>query len=180
LPQLLSKDVFPDKMGKAKRATRGRTSASKESSARQASLPGSARPKEGEQGELAFLSRATDLGFALSLPYGHMQRYDFIVDSGKNIWRVQVKTSNHMLNGLYLVGIHHRAKRSAHAYTASEIDFVAAYILPEQTWYILPVREVTEHRSLLFRPKGYPRRDPYAHYREAWYLLREPDGLVFG
>ncbi|MGB6677684.1 MAG: group I intron-associated PD-(D/E)XK endonuclease [Terriglobales bacterium] len=168
-------------MPKPKRATRGRTPASEESRAQQTSQKkGSARPKEGEQGELAFLSKASSLGFALSLPYGHMQRYDFLVDSGKNIWRVQVKTTKHMLNGLYLVGIHHRANRSAHAYTASEIDFVAVYILPEKTWYILPVREVTDHRSLLFRPKGYHRPDPYAHYREAWHLLREPDGLVFG
>jgi hypothetical protein len=167
-------------MGKPKRASRGRTPASEESRARQASKKGSAKPKEGEQGELDFLSKASSLGFALSLPYGHMQRYDFIVDTGKHTWRVQVKTTKHMLNGLYLVGMHHRANRSAHAYTASEIDFVAVYIEPEKTWYILPVRAVTEHRSLLFRPKGYARRDPYAHYREAWHLLHEPDGLVFG
>jgi len=167
-------------MLKPKRASRGRTPASGESRARQTSLQGSARPKEGERGELAFLSKASNLGFALSLPYGHMQRYDFVVDCGKNIWRVQVKTTTHMLNGLYLVGMHHRAKRRARSYTKSEIDFVAAYILPEKTWYILPVREVTEHRQLLFRPKGYARRDPYAHYREAWHLLRKPDGLVFG
>ena len=168
-------------MGKPRRASRGRTPASEESHARQTPQQnGSARPKEGEQGELAFLSKASSLGFALSLPYGHMQRYDFLVDRGRNIWRVQVKTTKHMLNGLYLVGVHHRANRSAHTYTASEIDFVAVYILPEKTWYILPVREVTEHRSLLFRPKGYARRDPYAHYREAWHLLRQPDGLVFG
>ena len=167
-------------MGKPRRASRGRTPASQESRARQASKKGSAKPKEGEQGELDFLSKASSLGFAVSLPYGHMQRYDFVVDSGKNIWRVQVKTTNHMLNGLYLVGMHHRANRRVRAYTASEIDFVAVYILPEKTWYILPVREVTEHRSLLFRPKGYTRRDPYAHYREAWHLLRQPDGLIFG
>jgi hypothetical protein len=109
-----------------------------------------------------------------------MQSYDFVVDGGHNLWRVQVKTTKHMLNGLYLAGIHHRANRRAHAYTKSEIDFVAVYILPEQTWYILPVSEVTEHKSLLFRPQGYARRDPYAHYREAWHLLRQPDGLVFG
>jgi len=168
-------------MGKPRRASRGRIRASQESSAQQASQQkGAAKPKEGERGELAFLCKATSLGFALSLPYGHMQRYDFVVDCGRNLWRVQVKTTEHMLNGLYLVGVHHRANRMAHPYTASEIDFVAVYILPEQTWYILPVREVTEHRSLLFRPHGYTRRDPYAHYREAWHLLRQPDGLVFG
>ena len=167
-------------MSKAKRAPRGRIPASEESRARRASQKGSARPKEGEQGELAFLSKASNLGFALSLPYGHMQRYDVVVDSGLNMWRVQVKTTDHMLNGLYLVGVHHRANRKARAYTESEIHFVAVYILPEQTWYILPVREVTEHRQLLFRPRGYARRDPYAHYREAWHLLRQPDGLVSG
>jgi hypothetical protein len=168
-------------MGKARRAFRGRTPASQESPAQQAALKtGMACQKQGELGELAFLSKASSLGFDLSLPYGQGRRYDFVVDCGRNLWRVQVKTTEHMLNGLYLVGIHHRANRRAHNYTESEIDFVAIYILPEQTWYILPVREVTEHRSLLFRPKGYHRRDPYAHYREAWHLLREPDGLVFG
>ena len=70
-------------MGKPKRASRGRTPASEESCARQASKKGSAKPKEGEQGELAFLSKASSLGFALSLPYGHMQRYDFIVEIGR-------------------------------------------------------------------------------------------------
>lgn len=36
------------------------------------------------------------------------------------------------------------------------------------------MREVTEHKSLLFRPEGYARRDPYAHDREALHLLRQP------
>ncbi len=152
--------AIPEKMPKPKRATLGRTPASEESRARRASNKGSARPKEGEQGELAFLSKASSLGFALSLPYGHMQRYDFVVDSGKNIWRVQVKTTEHMLNGLYLVGMHHRANRSAHAYTASEIDFVAVYILPEKTWYILPVREVTSTGTYSFVPKATPAATP--------------------
>jgi hypothetical protein len=67
-----------------------------------------------------------------------------------------------------------------HAYTESEIDFVAVYIVPEDTWYILPVREALERQVLLFRPTGYPNADPYAYYREAWHLLREPDGLTFG
>jgi hypothetical protein len=42
------------------------------------------------------------------------------------------------------------------------------------------VREVENRQMLMFRPKGYRRPDIYAHYREAWHLLREPDGLIFG
>jgi hypothetical protein len=126
------------------------------------------------------MHKATSLGFPLALPYGHLHRYDFIVESGKNLWRVQVKSSNFMIRGLYRLVIYRRTSRAGHAYSESEIDFVAVYIIPEETWYILPVRELLGRQTLLFRPKGYSRPDPYARYREAWHLLREPDGLTFG
>jgi hypothetical protein len=126
------------------------------------------------------MHKATSLGFPLSLPYGHLHRYDFVVEGGKKLWRVQVKTSRFMMRGLYRVCIYHTTKRVGQAYTESEIDFVAVYIIPEDTWYILPVREILERRTLFFRPNGYTGSDPYAHYREAWHLLREPDGLTLG
>jgi hypothetical protein len=167
-------------MGKARRASRGRIPASEESSAQQASLQnGTAYLKKGEIGELAFLHKGASLGFALSLPYG-THPYDFVVESGRNLWRVQVKSVACMAEGLYHVAIRHRTEHRPQAYTESEIDFAAVYIIPEGTWYILPVREVMGRTTLHFRPKGYARRDPHAYYREAWHLLREPDGLVFG
>ena len=167
-------------MGKAKRASRRRTPASEEGRVRQTSQSGIARHEQGERGELAFLCKATNPGFALSLPYGQRHRYDFVVDGGRNIWRVQVKTTVRMAFGMYQVGIHRRSNHKGRAYTESEIDFVAVYILPEETWYILPVREVVGRTGMLFRPKGWTRHDPHAYYREAWHLLRQPDGLVFG
>jgi hypothetical protein len=160
-------------MRRPRLASRGRIPASEERS-----VPKNA--KQGELGEMAFMYKATSLGFALALPYGYIHRYDFVVDGGRNLWRVQVKTTALMVQGLYRVGIHRRTHHRPQAYTESEIDFVAAYILPEETWYILPVREVVERTALLFRPKGYPHLDIYAHYREAWHLLRQPDGLTFG
>jgi hypothetical protein len=125
------------------------------------------------------MHKATSMGFPLALPYGHLHRYDFIVESGKNLWRVQVKTVGFMMRGLYRLHLYN-CTNGGHAYTESEIDFVAVYIIPEETWYILPVREVLERQLMFFRPQGYPRPDPYAYYREAWHLLREPDGLTFG
>jgi PD-(D/E)XK endonuclease len=160
-------------MSKPRGARHGRIPASEESCARNPA-------KQGELGEAAFLHKATSLGFALALPYGHVRPYDFIVESGRNLWRVQVKTVAYVRAGLYYTSIRRRNHRKMESYTESEIDFVAVYIVPEETWYILPVREVVERRALLFRPKGYPHSDIYAHYREAWQLLREPDGLTFG
>jgi hypothetical protein len=126
------------------------------------------------------MHKAASLGFALALPYGHIHRYDFIVDSGNNLWRVQVKTTTHMANGLYAVSVSRSVNNVARPYAESEIDFVAVYVMPEKTWYVLPVREVVGRKNLGFRPKGFRRLDIWAHYREAWHLLREPDGLVFG
>jgi len=120
------------------------------------------------------------LGLVVSRPWGDIHRYDFIVDGGRGLCRVQVKTGSYMMDGLYQVCTRRRTGGVKTAYKESEVDFVVVYIVPEKTWYILPVRELTERETISFCPKGSSRRDRYGHYREAWHLLREPDGLVFG
>jgi len=113
-------------------------------------------------------------------PYGTMHPFDFIVQGGQNIYRVQVKAVAHLRKGLYAVNVCRSQGRGKRPYLASEVDFIAVYIISEKTWFIVPVREVVDRRMLMFRPKGSDRRDLYGHYREAWHLLSEPDGLVFG
>jgi hypothetical protein len=175
-------------MGKASGGSRGRGSASTRSSAQTApQAPSSAIRHLGDVGEGAFLHKALSLGFTVAFPFGHVHRYDFIVESGQNLWRVQVKTGGIMRHGLYHLSACRRADGAVHPYNESEIDFLAAFILPEQTWYILPAHQVAGHSSLLFRSTEHPRipskrhpiRDLYAYYREAWHLLRQPDGLTF-
>jgi hypothetical protein len=164
------------------RAPRGRIPASEESHVLKAHRErGLQAHKLGDLGEVAFLHKATALGFMVAQPYGVGYPFDFIVQGGRGLCRVQVKAAAHMRDGLYTVNIcRSQGRRNRVAYRAGEIDFVAVYIIPEDTWYILPVREVENCLTFMFRPKGYCRPDPYAHYREAWHLLRQPDGLVFG
>src|SRR5215471_5309807 len=85
---------------------------------------------------------------------------------------VQVKACAYMKHGMYQAFICRHDDGVAIAYNEAEIDFVAVYIIPEDTWYVLPVREVVGRRMVLFRPKGWLGSDPYACYREAWHLLR--------
>jgi hypothetical protein len=42
----------------------------------------------GEAAEAAFLAKVTSLGFGVSKTWGDSERYDFILDSGKRLWRV--------------------------------------------------------------------------------------------
>jgi PD-(D/E)XK endonuclease len=168
-------------MRKDRGVSRGRISASEEIPVLRVDRQrGLQSRRHGDLGEVAFLHKATELGFMVAQPYGSMHPFDFVVQGGRDLWRVQVKAAAHMRFGLYAVNIYRSQGGRVRPYTTSEVDFVAVYIIPEDSWFILPVREVADRRMLMLRPKGYCRRDIYAHYREAWHLLREPDGLVFG
>ncbi len=68
------------------------------------------------------------------------------------LYRVQVKCSTQLLNGLYRINAHRRITGRAVPYLPSEIDFIVAYIIPEDTWYIIPIHAVRAP-SLLFRRK---------------------------
>jgi PD-(D/E)XK endonuclease len=137
--------------------------------------------RRGELAELVFVLIATRLGFGVSKPYGDSERYDFILDGRRPphasttspalLWRVQVKCSTQLLNGLYRVNAHRRSGGRAIPYLPSEIDFIAAYIVPEDTWYIIPIHAV-RGTSLLFRRKKDRRPGLYDQYRESWRLLR--------
>jgi hypothetical protein len=119
------------------------------------------------------------LGLVVAKPYGQMHRYDFMVEGGPNIWRVQVKTSTCMRDGRYQLCVQRITHRRFVAYKKSELDFVVAYLMPEQTWYILPVSEVVGRRSILLPPQAFPRTNPYARYREAWHLLGKTEDSAF-
>jgi hypothetical protein len=64
---------------------------------------------------------------------------------------------------------HQRARRPIPRH---EIDFLAAWIIPEDTWYIIPLAAIGSVTSLLFRRKRDPKPGLYDAYREAWHLLR--------
>src|SRR6202451_4906871 len=43
----------------------------------------------GERSEAAFLAHALNLELAIAKPWGDSRRYDFIIDNGARLWRVQ-------------------------------------------------------------------------------------------
>jgi hypothetical protein len=180
LNERFSRDIFSTLMTTIKRASGGLTLGSCQRSARKAAVArGISVIQLGDLGEAAFVHKAMALGFVVAKPYGNIHRYDFIVEGGGKFWRVQVKTCASMLRGLYNVCTRCSNHSRTLAYKESEVDFVAAYIMPEKTWFVLPASEVAGHSSILLRPthpEGPRRRDPFAKYREAWHLLGEPSG----
>ena len=59
--------------------------------------------------------------------------------------------------------------RRVQSYSAEDIDFLVAYIFPEDIWYVFPVA-LTENRTVLcIRPGS--KRSWLEPYREAWKLM---------
>jgi PD-(D/E)XK endonuclease len=123
-------------------------------------------PKErGEWAELRFMARAAEHGLRVSKPWGDSSRYDFAVESGGRFLRVQVKSTTYKKRRSYVC--HFDSKKP---YTKQQIDFLAAYIVLEDVWYILPI-------GLRLRPKcnlilsPHLEKSKYGRYKEAWHLL---------
>jgi PD-(D/E)XK endonuclease len=130
--------------------------------------------EKGELAELAFLHKAASLGFGVARPHGDSERYDFILDSGERFWRVQVKSTSYAeadRNG-YAVNAWHNGKgHKVKTYQVEEIDFFAAYIVPVDTWYIVPVNQLGSLRSLRLYPSGSRGGGCFEAFREAWHLM---------
>jgi PD-(D/E)XK endonuclease len=132
-------------------------------------LPVPKNSKErGESAEIAFLYKASNLGFGVAKPYGDSQRYDFILRYRQKLWKVQVKSTRARHKGGYQV--HARGSRYGANYTPEEIDFLVAYIVPEDVWYVVPIAAI-QNTTLGFFPSGRRPGRLFEKYREAWHLM---------
>ena len=124
---------------------------------------------KGELGELAFSLKAASLGFGVAKPNGEDEAYDFILDSGERLWRVQVKSIyTPFRDGFRAIG----QRTNKEPYTADEIDFLVVYVAPLNIWYVIPVKHLALSRILTFYPSGCKRGGGhFERWREAWHLL---------
>ena len=127
--------------------------------------------KRGEAAELAFMLKAVSLGFGVAKPWGDSERYDFILDTGTRLSRVQVKASSALHNGTYCVNANRHSYGTSFAYRTGEIDFVIAQIVPEDCWYVIPLEAILPHRYLRIFPQYARQGGRYGKYREAWHLI---------
>jgi len=129
--------------------------------------------QRGQLAEIAFLSKAAGMGLSVAKPWNERERYDFIVRVENTCWRVQVKSVVAKARGRG----HYRIKTSGGngltgftTYSANEIDFLVAYIFPENVSYVFPAAKIAGQKSLCLRPGS--RRSVLEEYREAWKLMK--------
>ena len=102
--------------------------------------------KRGEWAESVFVSRAAENGLPVSKPSGDSTSFDFVVGHPGKFVAVQVKcTIARLQNGKgYVCSV----KSNNKSYRAGAFDFLAAYVIPEDAWYIVPAKSIRGQGSI--------------------------------
>ena len=145
--------------------------------------------RRGELAELAFMYRATSEGISVAKPYGDSHPYDFIVQHGRLLLRVQVKSTFKKPNnrsdparkkrgrfGYQVIVARIGSKEKGITYySRDDIDFVACFIAPVDIWYIIPVETLGRRHAIRLFPqgKGQPFGGLYEEYLNTWNFLKE-------
>ena len=126
------------------------------------------KKERGEWAESVFLVRASEHGLPVSKPWGDSRSYDFVVGRPGHFVAVQVKcTIAEVKNGEgYICSV-----CSSHKpYPPGSFDFLAAYVICEDAWYIIPAEKIQGMRSVSLATGSDEAN--YERYREAWHLLK--------
>ena len=125
---------------------------------------------QGEAAESVFLFRAVSLGLTVCKPWGDSAKYDFIVDNGRRLFRTQVKAVALPDGNSYRITSGSGNRRKV-PYSPAQIDLLAAYVEPFDTWYLIPVEAFTPATTIRLCPHR-PSRRKFERFREAWALLQ--------
>ena len=95
-----------------------------------------------------------------------------MVDAGERLWRVQIKcTAAVRAGGYHIQPIHFVYGKKKVTYTAEDIDVLAAYIIPLDVWYVVPIEAIGAGTSLRLYPEGGCKVARFEGYREGWGLF---------
>lgn len=91
------------------------------------------------------MTRAAELHLYVCKPWGESAPYDFAVDHRGRFLRVQVKCT------IYCRGNSYKCHLDTNGvpYDPRDLDFFAAYVIPTDTWYLLPIRATNRQPDIL-------------------------------
>jgi hypothetical protein len=132
----------------------------------------------GDIAELTFDLKSASLGITASKPFGDRRPYDYLVESGRRLLRVQVKSvfakNTRVHRSGFQVSVSQHREGGRATYTADQIDFIAAFVALQEAWYVIPVEALSSRKSVRLYPGGKKRIHAglFENFREAWRLLK--------
>jgi hypothetical protein len=94
-----------------------------------------------------------------------------VVEGGGVLRRVQVKSASVMDGSSYHVNAGHGASNKR-GYGPGQVDVLAAYVAPEEAWYLIPRRELRGCKTIRVAQAASNGR--LERFRERWRVLGAP------
>lgn len=105
---------------------------------------------KGNLTEIKFLSKLTELGYCVSIPFGNKDRYDQIWDVNGKLLKIQIKScrwKDERHTGI-IFNCYSVCNGKKHFYTKDQIDYFAT--IWEDKYYLIPVEECSSEKTLWF------------------------------
>ena len=106
-----------------------------------------------------------------SRPRGDSNSFDFVVGKPGRFVSVQVKSTTVKNGGGYVCSV----RQNNAKYSRGAFDFLAAYVIPEDVWYLIPAKKLAGRGYVTLCSNSGEAN--FEEYREAWHLLREAAGM---
>jgi len=96
--------------------------------------------ERGEWVEARFMADAMRHGYKVLKPWGDSQPFDVALCFGRRIVRVQVKSTSCRTGTGYFCQF--RPNYLSQPYNLDQLDFFAACVIPQDTWYLIPAKVI--------------------------------------
>lgn len=107
----------------------------------------------GNKSEGVVLSAYLSAGFVVSVPFGTGASYDFVVDSGSRLYKIQVKTAWTVKGIIRYKCLRRQSGNKTHRpYIEGEADYFAVYHAEKETLYGVPAKNHLAHGWLRLEP----------------------------
>ena len=128
-----------------------------------------ASPKrQGEWTELAFMTKAARMGWNVARIFGDSTPYDIIIERHGLMLRIQVKSVRTERHKAYPILTGRIRKHRTRTYAKGDFEFLAAYVIPLDTWYLIPISKIAGIGMIYLRPHRKSKVKTYEVYKENW------------
>jgi len=129
---------------------------------------------KGSRAEGRFIADCIERGLNIAMPMTPTS-YDFLVDTGIKIVKVQVKSVSKIDRSSrgekVKCMLTHGTKNGHRHYSEKDTDVVALWVDPVKEWYIFPIKEVSGKLTISLFPTVKDSKSGYEKFRNAWEFI---------
>ena len=118
----------------------------------------------GNIGEILTQSKFVQRGIPIYIPFGENEKADLIAEFNGKLNKIQIKTSERLINNKIIWRLSSRTVNKCHKYTSDEVDYFALYNLETGIHLLIPFKDLDGRASLYITIPYKPSKNQYKDF----------------